>query len=134
LFVGERHSQAIDLQFADVLELRVRQDVLRAPVPGQQLLFVASVGKAEHRYRVAMLLHVLRRAYPHALSGRVGRLQFGMLLLDALQLDHHLVVFRVGQRRIILHVVLVVGLLNSVTQLCDARFQAFLFACTGVFE
>ncbi len=125
VFIGQRHCQSVDFKLADICESSVGQDVQGASMPGLQFLFASRIGQAEHGNWMGMLRHILHRSASDALSGRIRRLQLWMLKLDALQFDHQPIIFCVGQRRVILDEILVVGLLDLVAQLSNVGRQQF---------
>ena len=104
VLVGERDREAVDLRLHPEAHLARSEPLLLhdragAPVPGGQLLGAAGVGQAEHRPPVPHRGEPLRRSGAHALGGRVGREQLGVLGLERLQLAHPPVVDRVVDRR-----------------------------------
>jgi hypothetical protein len=67
----------------------------------------------------------------HALSGRIGRDEVGMLGLDLLKFAEQLVVFRVGQLRLVEHVVGVIRTLEFGAQPHRALRSGGFFGGTG---
>src|SRR5207237_10532044 len=87
---------------------------------------------AEHRSRVPTMRCVLYRASLHAVSWRVRALQFGMLFLDTPQFYHQAVIFRIGQRRVVIDKILIVSFLDLVAQRSNMCCKLFCLAFTGL--
>ena len=122
VLVDERDRQAVDLRLgheADVahLDSLAGEVALRAQHPGGQLLLVARVGERQHRLQVAHLLELVERLGAHALGGRVGRAQLGVLRLEVAQLVQQRVVVGVRDLGVVEDVVAVVVVLERPPQL-----------------
>ena len=84
------------------------------------LLVGERVGERQHRDLVTHFGERALRLGADALGRRIGRRELGMRGLDRLQLAHQLVVFDVGDRRLVEHVIAVVGLVDARAQLGGA--------------
>ncbi|OPZ83916.1 MAG: hypothetical protein BWY76_02065 [bacterium ADurb.Bin429] len=107
--VGERHREAVNLQFADIGHIRLRlQPALHPAVKIEELLVPEGVAQREHRRAVAHGTELLRRRRSHPLRGRRRRHQLRMRRLQRLQLAQQRIVLRIRYLRRVQHVIPVI--------------------------
>ena len=124
-FEAQRQRHAVQLQLADVLDVRLAAQLVDAPLPVAQFLFVVGVVEREHRRGVRHLDEALARLAAHALRRRIGRDQLRMLGLELLQLVHQAVEFGVADLGIVEHVVAVLVVADLVAQRFDLLLHIF---------
>ena len=117
--IVRRHGKAVHLQFGHVAELGAAQQFAHAAVEIAQFAFVQGVIQAQHGRAVRHLDETFARLAAHALGGRIGRQQFGMLRLQIAQLAHQRVVFGVADLGLVENVVQVLVVAQRFAQLFD---------------
>jgi hypothetical protein len=136
VLVAQVHGQAVELELADILDLR--------PVFGQAELLaharVEGAGAAgrdvglganrQHRHLVAHLDEAVEHFAADALRGRIGRAEIRELGLDGLQPLEQPVVLRVRQFRRVEHVVEMGVLVEQFAQ-CGGFASRFVARCHG---
>jgi hypothetical protein len=122
IFVAQVDCEAVELQLGGVFDRRIAlcQRQL-APHPRVERHRAARLGVGlgadrQHRHRVAHRHEAVEHAADDPLGGRVGGQQLGVRRLDRLQLLEQAVVFGVGDRRVVEHVVAVGMLLQQLAQ------------------
>src|SRR5881396_1068980 len=119
LLVHQLHRHAVDLRLGDVLDALAAEELPHPLVEGRHLLGRGDVLQREHRLAVADGRELGERRGAHALGGRVGRAQLGMRLLERLEAAEERVVLRVGDLRVVEHVVAVVVALDLAPEVRD---------------
>ncbi len=124
--VDQRDRQAVDLRLGHELELRIGDPLARQVVahpldPCLQVISRVGIGQREHRLGVADLLELGHRLWRHALRGRVGGDQLGMLFLERFQLVEQRVVPVVTDLGIVEDVVAVAVVIDRPSELGGAR-------------
>ena len=117
LLVGQRDRRAIELQFANILNLsHFALDTLEKFV---QLL--DRIGIAEREHRIAMLNRTKfgRQVATYATRRRIGIVKFGVLGFEALQLVHTLVELVVAHLGGIVDIIFSVMVVEPAAQLFD---------------
>ena len=117
---GQRH--AVELQFADVVNVLAAAEFVHAALPVAQFVLAVGVVERQHGRRVRRFDESLARLAADALRGGVGRDQFGMFGFELLQLDHELVEFGVGDFGIVENVVAVLVVADFLPQRFDLLF------------
>ena len=122
VLVDQRDRQAVDLGLGHEAHVAHRhvlagQVALAAQHPGGQLLLVARVGQRQHRRQVRHLGELVERLGAHALGGRVGRHELGVLGLEVAQLVQQRVVDVVAHLGVVEDVVAVVVMVELAPQL-----------------
>ena len=120
---GQRH--AVELQLADVVHARLAAQLVDAPLPIAQLLLAVSVVQRHHGRGMRNFDEALARLAAHALGGRVGGDQLGMLGLERLQLVHQAIEFGVADLGIVEHVVAVLVVADFLAQRVDLLLHIF---------
>ncbi len=118
---GQRH--AVELQFADIVDVFAAAEFVDAAFPVAQLVFAVSIVEREHGRGVRRFDEALARLAADALGGRVGRDQFRMLSFELLELVHELVEFGVANFRIVEHVVAIFVMADFFAQRFDLLFD-----------
>ncbi len=117
---GQRH--AVELQFADVVDVVAAAEFMHAALPVAQFVLAVGVVEREHGRGVRRFDEAFARLAADALGGRVGRDQFRMFGFELLQLNHELVEFGVGDFGIVENVVAVFVMADLVPQCFDLFF------------
>ena len=99
--VMRRHRQSVQLQLRHIFESLAIQQIAHAAVEFAQLVFIQRVVETQHRRAMRNLDETFARLSAHALGGRIGCDQLGMLGLKLLQPPDHHVVFCVADFRLI---------------------------------
>src|SRR5439155_8715899 len=121
VLVRERDGDAVDLQLNGVRRARTDR-LLDAYDPRFQLLARERVIEREHARAMLHGSEQVGRGPADALRGAVGGDELGELLLETRQLAHQLVVFGIGDLRIVQDVVPVRMEVDELTEL----FHAYL--------
>src|SRR6266478_3628413 len=119
LLVDQLDRDPVDLRLGHVLDALAPQELPHPLVEGRHLLGRGDVLQGEHGLAVADGGELGRRRGAHALGGRVGRAQLGMRLLERLQAAEERVVLRVGDLRVVEHVVAEVVALELAPEVRD---------------
>ena len=114
---GERH--AVQLEFADVVELGAPTEFVHSPLPVAQLVRAVGIVEREHGGRMPHLEKFLARLAAHSLGGRIGGNQFRMLRLEPLQLVDELVKLGVGDFGAIEHEIKIFVVLDGLAKLAQ---------------
>ena len=123
MLVGQGNAQAVDLEFGDVVERRLRREVERPADPGVELAqFIGRVGvvEAEHRRHVAHRVEALGGPAADALRRRRRVDELGVLVLDRAQLAHERVEFGVADLGIVVNVIALFVMSDARPQVGDA--------------
>ena len=141
VFVAQAHGKAIKFGLSHVFDrgIGLGQSQLfahaRIKSLGARGLGVGLGVNAEHGHGMPHRRQALHHRADHALRGRIGRNQLGVLGLQRLQLAKHAVVFGIGHRGRILHVIRVRPAVQLRTQRVyfGSRFDSGL-RFTGLFR
>ena len=115
--VHEGDRKPVDLRLDHPFDRLVAEHPHRPLRPRPELVVAAGVAKREHRLQVAHLGEVPGGWARHPLGRRVGDDEVGMGRLQLAQLAHQGVVVGVVQRRLVEHVVAMVGVVDQRPQL-----------------
>ncbi len=117
VLIDDVDREPVDLQLAYVPDVVATQTLPDPLVERAELGFVERVRQREHRARVLDGREAIGGRRPDPLRRRVGRDELWMLRLELLEFAHQRVIRLVRDRRLVEHVVLVVRLLDPLTQL-----------------
>ncbi len=115
-FITQRQRHAVELEFADVLNVGAPAEFLHPPLPIAQLFFAVSVVERQHRRGMRDFDESLARLAADALRRRIGRDQLGMRGLELFQLVHQTIEFGVADFGIVEHVIAVLVMPNLLAQ------------------
>ncbi len=122
--VAQVDREAVEFQFAGILDHGIRFAQFAAhPRIERSCAFIADIGLGayrQHGHGMAHRCKSIQHLAADALRRGIGCGEFGMLRFKSLQFAEQLVVFRVGDQRLVQHVILVVVLLDFRAQLRDA--------------
>ena len=125
IFVSQGERHAVELQFADVVDVAAAAELVHASLPAAQFFLAVSVVEREHGRRVADLDESLARFAADALSGGIGRDEFRVLGLEVFQLLGELVEFLIADFRSVEHEVLIFVVANFLAESFDLFFGVF---------
>src|SRR4029077_1581323 len=86
---GQRH--AVELQFANIVNIFAAAELVDATLPGAELVFAVGIVQRKHGRGMRRFENPFARLAADALRGRVGRDQVGVIGFQLLQLIHELV-------------------------------------------
>ena len=121
----QRQRHAVELQFADVVDVFAAAEFVHAPFPVAQFVFAVGVVERQHRRGVRHFDESLARLAADALGGRIGRDQFWDARFQILQLLHQLVEFDVADLGIVENVIEILVVANFLAQRFDLLFDVF---------
>jgi hypothetical protein len=101
----QRQAQAVEFVFGDVIDFFAAGELAHAAVEIAQRVHGKCVVEAHHRHPVAHLLKSFARRAAHALRGGIGSEQLRVLVFQLLELAHQLVEGRIGNFRVVGHVI-----------------------------
>ena len=117
-FVADLDGQAVHLGFPHVVDGLVRLEHPADPaVEFPDLPVVEPVGEAQHGKVVADRLEGFQGRGAHPPGGGVGRGQPGVAFLQLHEPAHHPVVFRVGNLRVVQHIIAIVVVVQRLPEL-----------------
>ncbi len=106
VLVTQIDRETIELQVGRIFDLFVSlQTFFYAAIECNDVAFVKTVAERKHRYRVTYLCELRQRCAAHTLSRRIRTNQVRMGGFQFLQLEKQLVVFRIGNSRIVEHII-----------------------------
>ena len=125
--VNQLDPESVELHFGDIFDVGVGfQQPFDALVEFAHLLGIHRVAERHHRPPMDHHAEFLARCCAHTLRGRIRRCEIRMLALERLEPAHQLVVFGVGNFRIVEDVVAVIGAVDFVVQLFSLRGGLFI--------
>src|SRR5579859_499690 len=101
ILISQCQGHAVELQFADVVDVLAATQFMDSALPGAQLFFVVGVVERQHGRGVAHFDEALARLAAHALGGGIRGDEFRVLGLEVFKLLGELVEFLVADFRLI---------------------------------
>ena len=120
LGIESGHREAIELEFGDIAEGLIAEEVADAAVEVAEFGFVECVVEAKHRRAVGKLEEALTGGTADAGAGRIETSQVGVFGLECEELAHQGIVLKVGDLGRIEDVVTVLVMLKLFAQIADA--------------
>ncbi len=120
VLVAQADRQAVEFEFGVVGDFALLEALAHAAVEVVDVLVGEAVVQRQHRHRVRHLAELGDRGVAHAPRRRIRGNRVRMLFLEHLQLTVQAVVFGVGDRRRVQHVIVVAGAVQFRHQPRDA--------------
>ena len=117
ILIDQVHGHTVHLGLQDILEpLFPAKKPLQPGLKLPGLPLAEGVFQRQHGLAVGHRLKPVRGPAPHPLGGRIRRDQFGVLLLQLLQLPEEPVIFGIGNLRIVQNIVTVVVIMEQLPE------------------
>ena len=120
--IGERYRKSVVLHLTTHLEVLALKTTPNRIIPISHILLVVGIGKREHRILVGHLGEVLVQVAANTLGRRIGVCHLGMAGFQILKLVHQEVELLVGYSRLVKHIILIVVLMQLLTQIYNSFF------------